>query len=96
MPESPTAREHDFLGEKDIPAAAYWGVHTARAVDNFPISGQTVSTMPELVRALAFVKKAAAQTNADLGVITRTQGQAIVKACDDLIAARCTTSSSST
>ena len=32
-------REHDFLGEKDIPFAAYWGVHSARAVDNFPISG---------------------------------------------------------
>ena len=46
-------REHDFLGAKDIPADAYWGVHSARAVDNFPISGQTVATMPELVRAAA-------------------------------------------
>ena len=78
--------EHDFLGEKDIPAAAYWGVHTARAVDNFPISGQAVATMPELVRALAFVKKAAAQANADLGVIDPAQAAAIVRACDDLIA----------
>ncbi len=78
--------EHDFLGEKDIPAAAYWGVHTARAVDNFPISGQAVATMPELVRALAFVKKAAAQANAELGVIDPAQAAAIVRACDDLIA----------
>jgi aspartate ammonia-lyase len=78
--------EHDFLGEMDIPAGAYWGVHSARAVDNFPISGQTVAQMPELVRALAFVKKAAAQTNVDLGVITKTQASAIVRACDDLIA----------
>jgi len=81
-----TRREHDFLGEKEIPFVAYWGVHTARAVDNFPISGQTVSTMPELVRALAFVKKAAAQANAELGVIDPAQAAAIVRACDDLIA----------
>src|ERR1700716_1159322 len=78
-------REHDFLGEKDIPSSAYWGVHTARAVDNFPISGQTVATMPELVRALAFVKTAAAKANADLGVIERAQAAAIILACDDLI-----------
>jgi len=81
-----TRREHDFLGEKDIPFEAYWGVHTARAVDNFPISGQTVSSMPELVRALAFVKKAAAQANAELGVIDPAQAAAIQRACDDLIA----------
>jgi aspartate ammonia-lyase len=87
MTTTPAIRvEHDFLGEKDIPFEAYWGVHTARAVDNFPISGQTVETMPELVRALAFVKKAAAKTNAELGVITATQSKAIVQACDDLIA----------
>jgi len=83
-----TRRERDFLGEKDIPVAAYWGVHSARAVDNFPISGQTVAAMPELVRALAFVKKAAAQANAELGVITRVHCGAIVLACDDLIAGR--------
>ena len=80
-----TRREHDFLGDMDIPADAYWGVHSARAVDNFPISGQTVATMPELVRALAFVKKAAAQANAELGVISGAHMQAIVRACDDLI-----------
>ena len=59
--------EHDFLGEKQIPAVAYWGVHTARAVENFPISGTRVSAMPDLVRALAHVKKAAARANADVG-----------------------------
>jgi aspartate ammonia-lyase len=80
-----TRREHDFLGEKDIPAAAYWGVHSARAVDNFPISGQTVATMPELVRALAFVKKAAAQANVELGAIDAARGDAIQRACDDVI-----------
>ena len=80
-----TRREHDFLGELDIPATAYWGVHSARAIDNFPISGQTVAHMPELVRALAFVKKAAAQANAELGVIDATRASAIIRACDDQI-----------
>ncbi|MGA2551254.1 MAG: aspartate ammonia-lyase [Burkholderiaceae bacterium] len=81
----PTRREHDFLGDMDIPKEAYWGVHSARAVDNFPISGQTVSSMPELVRALAYVKKAAAQANASLGVIDAVRSEAIQKACDDII-----------
>ncbi|XVJ71677.1 MAG: hypothetical protein HEQ39_00785 [Rhizobacter sp.] len=77
--------EHDFLGERQIPAAAYWGVHTARAVENFPITGQTVSCMADMVRALAFVKKAAAQANRELGVIDSVQADAIHQACDDLI-----------
>ncbi len=86
MTTATTRREHDFLGEKDIPSDAYWGVHTARAVDNFPISGQTVSSMPELVRALAFVKKAAVQANLQLGVIDAKLAAAIERACDDVIA----------
>ena len=77
--------EHDFLGNKPIPDDAYWGVHSARAVENFPISGNAVSQMPELIRALAFVKKAAAQANAELGVIDRPRAGAIILACDDLI-----------
>ena len=77
--------EHDFLGEKQIPAVAYWGVHTARAVENFPISGTRVSAMPELVRALAHVKKAAARANADLGALGRERAGAIILACEDLI-----------
>ena len=77
--------EHDFLGDKLIPDDAYWGVHSARAVENFPISGNAVSQMPELVRALAFVKKAAAQANAELGVIDRPRAGAIIRACDDVI-----------
>jgi aspartate ammonia-lyase len=77
--------EHDFLGERQIPASAYWGVHTARAVENFPITGQTVSCMADMVRALAFVKKAAAQANRELGVIGTVHADAIHKACDDLI-----------
>ena len=82
---SSTRIERDFLGEKEIPADAYWGVHSARAVENFPISGQTVAQVPELVRALAFVKKAAARANAELGVIDAPRAGAIQQACDDLI-----------
>jgi aspartate ammonia-lyase len=83
--DSASRREHDFLGEREIPASAYWGVHSARAVENFPISGQAVSQWPELVRALAYVKKAAAQANHELGVIDAARTAAIVQACDDLI-----------
>ncbi|WP_027016955.1 aspartate ammonia-lyase [Comamonas composti] len=79
-------QEQDFLGIKTIPPDAYWGVHTARAVENFPITGQSVSRMPQLVRAFAFVKKAAAQANLQMGAIDATQADAISKACDDLIA----------
>ena len=77
--------EHDFLGEKQIPAIAYWGVHTARAVENFPISGTRISAMPDLVRALAYVKKAATRANADLGAIDRDRAAAIILACDDIV-----------
>jgi aspartate ammonia-lyase len=77
--------EVDSLGAYPVPEAAYWGVHTARAVDNFPITGQTVSCMPDLVRALALVKKAAAQANGDLGVLDEVSVKAIHQACDDLV-----------
>ena len=78
-------REHDFLGEKEIPADAYWGVHTARAVENFPISGTTLAHVPTLIRALAFVKKAAAGANLALGVLDETRARAVERACDDLL-----------
>jgi aspartate ammonia-lyase len=79
-----TRREHDFLGTKDIPADAYWGVHTARAVENFPITGQPIGHWHDLVRALAFVKKAAALANEKLGVLEPKLAQAIVRACDEI------------
>lgn len=77
--------EHDFLGEKKIPAHAYWGVHTARAVENFPISGTPVSAMTELVRAFGFVKKATAKANLQLGVLDDKRAFAIMYACEQLI-----------
>ena len=79
-------QEHDFIGIKTIPPDAYWGVHSARAVENFPITGHSVAQMPELIRAFAFVKKAAAQANLQFGAINIKQATAISQACDDLIA----------
>ena len=80
--------EQDFLGEKQIPADAYWGVHTARAVENFPISGTPLSAMPELIRAFGFVKKAAALANQELGTLDARRTAAIVAACEQLIERR--------
>jgi aspartate ammonia-lyase len=88
MNTSSTRQESDFLGARSIPGDAYWGVHTARAVENFPISGQALSCMPELVRSLAYVKKAAAQANTSLGVLDAERARFIAAACDDLIAGR--------
>ena len=82
----PNRIEHDFLGDKPIPAGAYWGVHTARAVENFPISGTPISAMPALIRAFGHVKKAAARANMQLGVLDEKQAAAICAACDSLIA----------
>jgi aspartate ammonia-lyase len=80
--------EHDFLGDKQIPAQAYWGVHTARAVENFPISGTLLSAMPELIRAFGYVKKATARANLELGVLDDKRAYAIMYACEQLIAGR--------
>src|SRR4051794_34820055 len=55
LTEVATRSEHDLLGDTDVPADAYWGVHTLRAVDNFPITGVPVGHFPDLVRALAMV-----------------------------------------
>jgi aspartate ammonia-lyase len=77
--------EHDFLGEMEIPAGTYYGIQTLRAVENFPISGTPISTVPELIRALGYVKKAAAMANMELGVLPMKIGKAICKASDDLI-----------
>jgi aspartate ammonia-lyase len=88
MNQQAMRREEDFLGARDIPDHAYWGIHTARAVENFPISGQAVSCMPELVKALAWVKKAAARANGELGVIGRERALLIERVCGELLEGR--------
>lgn len=76
--------EKDFLGEKQLPAEAYYGINTVRAVENFPISGVPIHA--ELISALGEVKKAAALANMELGLLPRKIGQAIVEAADEIIA----------
>jgi aspartate ammonia-lyase len=76
--------ETDSLGELTVPADAYYGVHTARAVANFPISGVTLAAYPAFVDALAVVKRAAAEANRDLGLLDSTRADAIVAACDEI------------
>jgi aspartate ammonia-lyase len=78
--------EHDFLGEKHIPNNAYYGVQTARALENFQITGIPSSKEPLMIQAMAYVKKAAAMANKDCGVLSETVAYAISKACDKLIA----------
>ncbi len=73
--------EKDLLGEKQIPADAYYGVQTARALENFQISGITLKHYPELVRALAMVKLAAARANHDAGALPAAKLGPIEKAC---------------
>jgi len=64
-----TRSEHDLLGNRDVPSQAYYGVHTLRAIENFPITGLPISHYPDLVRALAEIKIAAALTNQELGML---------------------------
>ncbi|RCS58030.1 aspartate ammonia-lyase [Parvibium lacunae] len=80
--------ESDLLGDREIPAAAYWGVHTLRAVENFPISGIQIGSIKELVVALCQVKKAAARANQTLGLLQTEKAAVILKACDDIIAGK--------
>ena len=78
--------EKDFLGEKELPDTAYYGVQTLRGKENFHITGIPMSTEPYFVKALGYVKKAAALANRDLGVLDAKVADAIVGACDRLIA----------
>ena len=78
--------EKDFLGEKQVPDDAYYGVQTLRGKENFHITGMPMSREPYFVKAFGYVKKAAAMANRDLGVLDRTIADAIIRACDRVIA----------
>jgi aspartate ammonia-lyase len=80
--------EHDSLGERELPDEVYYGVQTLRAMENFAISGVLVKNFEHMIEAMAFVKKAAAQTNCELGVLAEAKMKAISKACDDLLAGK--------
>lgn len=82
--EQGTRLEHDLLGEREVPREAYWGIHSLRAVENFPITGLPVGQYPDFVKAFALVKKSAAVANAMLGTLAPHKAEAIIKACDEI------------
>jgi aspartate ammonia-lyase len=89
IPDAATAEhirvESDSLGSRDIPEQAYWGIHTSRAVENFPIAKRPISVYPELIVALASVKQAAARANAEIGVLDPHKANLIDQACQEII-----------
>ena len=76
--------EHDTMGEVNVPADAYWGAQTERSRNNFKI-GPEASMPREIVHAFAYLKKAAAQTNNELGVLSSEKTELIGKACDEIL-----------
>jgi len=80
----PSRKEHDFLGEREVPDAALYGVQTLRAMENFPITGVLLCQFPELVVALAQVKEAAARANLQLGLLEPETANAIIRAAREI------------
>src|SRR5512145_1015256 len=88
MSSHATRTEHDLLGEKAVPADAYYGVQTARALENFHISGVELRLYPNLIKAFAMVKMAAARANVDCGQFGKSGKEilaGIEKACQEII-----------
>ena len=83
---NPTRVEKDSLGHKDVPAHAYYGIQTARAMENFPISG--LRAHPTLIRAIAMVKEAAALANRELGLVDARTANAIIEAAKEVQAGK--------
>lgn len=83
-------KEHDFLGELEIPNEFYYGIQTFRAKENFHITSIPISTEPLLIQAFGYVKKAAALANRDCGVLDNKVTEAICFGCDQLIAGKYT------
>jgi aspartate ammonia-lyase len=77
-----TRIEEDLLGQRHVPADAYYGIHTLRAIENFNISKSTISDVPEFVRGMVMTKKAATLANKELGVIPSQVANYILQACD--------------
>jgi aspartate ammonia-lyase len=83
-----TRREHDLLGDRDVPDDALYGIQTLRALENFPITGVPIREFPSLVEALAAVKAAAALANIDLGLLDKKVGDAVVRAAYEVRSGR--------
>jgi len=80
-----TRTEHDSLGDVQVPMGALWGVHTARALENFPIARRPISVFPELITAYACVKQAAARANKELGDLDPALAGVIDDVCQEII-----------
>ena len=78
--------EKDSIGVKDVPENVYYGVHSLRAAENFHITGLYMH--PEIIRSLAYIKKASAITNCEVGTLDKSIAEAICKACDEVIAGK--------
>ena len=76
--------ESDLIGNKLIPKKAFYGINTQRAIENFHISEKTMSEYPNLIKGFAIIKKAAAQANNSLGILTKEKASAIIQACDEI------------
>src|SRR5476651_1844339 len=77
--------EKDTMGEVHVPADKYWGAQTQRSIENFQIA-QDINKMPrEIIRAFAYLKKAAALTNVDAGVLDKSKSDLIGKVCDEIL-----------
>lgn len=83
QPNLQSRTERDSMGEREIPADAYYGIQTLRAIENFPISG--IKPLPTYVDACVLIKKATAIANAELGCIPQDIGDAIVRAADEIL-----------
>lgn len=80
-----TRIEEDSLGQMALPKDCMWGIHTARAIENFPISGIPLNLFPEFIRSLAWVKKSAAEANRSLQVLDADKARVIGQVCDEII-----------
>jgi len=85
MSEQKFRVESDLIGELQVPADAYYGVQTQRAINNYKISGTRMCDYPEYIIAMAYVKMAAAAANTELGVLDKKIGDAIVAACKEIV-----------
>ncbi|MDG1400810.1 MAG: lyase family protein, partial [Candidatus Binatia bacterium] len=85
MTKTKTRTEHDSMGTMTVPADVLYGASTQRAVLNFPISGRVVGH--EVIHAFALLKRAAAETNHELGRLTQKRRRLIVKACNEIATA---------
>lgn len=87
--EGSHVKQHSYrrrsVGYQEVPADAYYGVHTLRAIENFYISNNKISDIPEFVRGMVMVKKAAAMANKELQTIPKSVANAIIAACDEVL-----------